>query len=65
VCGQGGCLASQENRVNLVNREHFLGLDEQLQGREWNQYRIEASFHLNSVPASIYQFTLMQDRATR
>ena len=51
-----------DSKGNLVDRQHFLNLREQLGERVWNQYRIRASFHLNSTPAMTYEFNLVQDR---
>lgn len=59
VCENAACL---DQNWSLVNRQHFTGLDEQLQGRQWDQFRIEATFHLNSTPASAIGFGLMQDK---
>lgn len=53
---------SLDNKGNLVDRQYFLNLREQIGQQDWNQYRIRASFHLNSNPASVYEFNLAQDR---
>lgn len=51
-----------DNYGNLMDRQHFLNLREQLADKEWNQYRIRASFYLNSNPSMTYEFNLEQDR---
>lgn len=59
VCEQASCL---DAKGNLVNREHFRNLDEQLEGRQWDEFRVEAYFHLNSSPASVMGFALALDK---
>jgi hypothetical protein len=59
VCEQASCL---DQTWSVVDRQHFLILDEQLDGRSWDQFRVEAYFHLNSTPASTYGFALVQDK---
>jgi hypothetical protein len=60
VCEQARCL--DQTTWSMVDRSHFLNLDEQLAGRQWNQFRVEAYFHLNSTPASVIGFALVGDK---
>ena len=60
--GWVGSYTNLDNKGNLVDRLHFSNLREQIIDKDWNQYRIRASFHLNSNPAMTYQFTLVQDK---
>lgn len=60
VCEQASCL--NQTTWSMVDRYHFLNLEEQLEGRQWDQFRIEAYFHLNSTPASAIGFALVQDK---
>lgn len=60
VCGQASCL--DQATWSMVDRQHFGNLDEQLAGRQWDQFRVEAYFHLNSTPASAIGFALVQDK---
>lgn len=60
VCEQAGCL--DQTTWSVVDRSHFLNLAEQLDGRQWDQLRVEAYFHLNSTPASAIGFAMAQDK---
>lgn len=60
--GWVGQHTSLDNSGNLTDRQHFSNLREQLIDKEWNQYRIRASFYLNSNPNMTYEFNLEQDR---
>jgi hypothetical protein len=60
--GWVGQVTNLDNKGNLVDRLHFSNLREQLSEEEWNEYRIRASFFLNSNPSHSYEFGIVQDR---
>ncbi|HYH14129.1 MAG TPA: hypothetical protein VD794_02850 [Flavisolibacter sp.] len=60
--GWVGQYTNLDSKGNLLDRQHFLALPEQIGDKEWDEYRIRASFFLNSDPAMTYQFHLELDR---
>jgi hypothetical protein len=58
VCEQN-CV---DDKGNLVNRSHFANMPEQLQGKEWSQYRINGSFKTHSNPAEILGYGLLTNK---
>jgi hypothetical protein len=59
-----GTAANLDNKGNLLDRDHFRNLEEQIDGRVWNKYKIRASFYniIPNHPHENYEFEFEQDK---
>lgn len=48
--------ACLDSKGNLLNKEFFLGLPAQLNGKQWDHFRITAHFYITNNPNKIYEF---------
>jgi hypothetical protein len=62
--GWVGTAANLDSKGNLLDRDHFRNLTEQIDGRAWNKYKIRASFYniIPNHPYENYEFEFEQDK---
>jgi hypothetical protein len=60
--GWVGNKSNLDAKGNLVDREHFSNLPEQIGERSWNKYKIRATFYANTNPQQIYESEFEQNK---
>lgn len=60
--GWTGDASHLDTKGNLVDRQHFQNLMELLDGKEWDKFKVRATFYAQVTPHQIIEYEIEQDK---